>query len=136
MTAAAAIDRLRRLGVELTPRPGGRVHYRYPFAGPVPGEVAQLLDALREHKPEALALLEAERSAWPPESEDLKRRFGAAHAALYPFLGREVRHRSGEWGGRLVQVLGARAAVHVAGESHIRLVNPQELLPPREGALS
>jgi hypothetical protein len=132
--AAAAIDRLRRLGVELNPLPGGRLHYCYPHPGPMPSEAAPLLAELREHKPEALAVLEAERETSPEESSDCQRRFGAEHARLFPFLGRQVRHRSGDWGGRLVQVLGRRATVHVGGESTVRIVDPRELLPPSDTA--
>jgi hypothetical protein len=84
----------------------------------MPPEAAPLLAELREHKPEALAVLEAGRDVWPEESSDCQRRFGREHARLFPFLGRHVQHRSGEWGGRLVQVLGALEDPELEGGTH------------------
>ncbi len=99
--AAELLSALEAEGVEALPV-GDRLRLRR-------GEKlsADLVDAVRAHKGEILAELEAR--VWSPECLESARRFGSPSARLYPLLGLRVLTPRGP--GRLLQVLGRRAAV-------------------------
>ncbi len=84
----------------------------------------RLLEEVRTHKPELLALLSSE---WPQESLDYVKRFQHAAARLYPLLGKTVQTSRGT--GRLLQVLGRVAAVALEGRDDVTYLPWQEVFP-------
>ncbi len=121
MSARALLAELNRLGVELR-ADGDRLRY----AGPEETITEELLEKLKAHKAELLALLRRNRAAtpksqrlaatldtqssvWPQECLDAERRFGHRAARLYPLLNRRVQTSRGP--GKLWQVMAGRAGV-------------------------
>ena len=88
----------------------------------------RLLEEVRAHKPELLALLNSE---WPQESLDYVKRFQHAAARLYPLLGKTVHTSRGR--GRLLQVLGRAAAVALEGKDDVTYLPWQEVNPVISG---
>ncbi len=98
MKAQAVIETVVDAGGELTIS-GDRIRYRLPKDHP---EKERILAELREHKPEIIWLLsarplasspvcsEAAEGSWPPASLEAERRFGQAHARLFPFISKRV----------------------------------------------
>lgn len=67
---------------------------------------------------------------WPPVSLNAERRFGQAHAKLFPFIGRKVRTPHGP--GTLIQVFSERVTVVIESElSLCRFFRPAEIEPVR-----
>jgi hypothetical protein len=65
---------------------------------------------------------------WPPASLDAERRFGQAHAKLFPFIGRKVRTPAGP--GTLLQVFSERVTVLLDSElTHCTFFQPAEIEP-------
>lgn len=121
MTAEELLAEVEALGVivtldreELVLRPRSRLS-------------PELVDRLREHKPELLDLVELR--SWPAESQDAVRRFGQPCARLYPFIGRTILT---PWGpGRLLQVFSERATVALATTpGRASFFPPSDLRPP------
>lgn len=111
MTADSLIARVEAAGGHLEPR-GDRLRVQAPK--PLPDE---LVEALRQHKLEILARLQA---------QDYETRFGQPHARLFP-LPREVDTRYGA--GLLVQVFQGHAAVVIGGRAvfmdHCDVLSPR-----------
>ena len=102
---------------------------------PTPAEVDRALDVLREHKPEALALLGQQSSPppgppWPSECLAAERKFRIPSAKLYPLLNHVVLTPQGE--GILLQVFADRVEVHLRGESETCRFRPEQIAIPAD----
>ncbi len=107
---------------------GDRIRCRIP--DPTPHPVAEAVEVLRRHKPEALALLGRQSGPvseplWPPECLAAERKFGVPSAKLYPLLDHVV--LTPEGAGMLLQVFADRVQVHFQGESRTREFRPEEI---------
>jgi len=107
---------------------GDRILYSVPKGNP---EAQSLLAELRKHRERVMELLQqrdANQHEWPPESFEAERRFGQAHAKLFPFLGRKVRTPAGS--GTLIQVFADRVTVVLDTElSRCTFLRPTEIEP-------
>ena len=92
---------------------------------PTPAEVDRALDVLREHKPEALALLGRQ---WHPECLAAGRKFRVPSAKLYPLLNHLVWTPKGK--GTLLQVFSDRVTVHFKDEPQTREFRPEDIAIP------
>lgn len=114
---------------------GGRVrlegdHIRCRIPDPTPEPVAEAVEVLRRHKPEALALLGrqselAPEPQWPPESLAAERKFRIPSAKLYPLLNHLV--LTPEGAGILLQVFDDRVQVHFESEARTREFRPEQI---------
>ena len=127
MTVAQAVHAIESVGGQVRLK-GDRIRYRIPHPAPEP--VAEAVEILRRHKPEALALLGWQsdpdpESRWPPECLAAERKFRIPAAKLYPLLDHLV--LTPEGAGILLRVFDDRVAVHFRGESRTREFRPEEI---------
>ena len=113
MTVVEAVHTIKAVGGRVRLM-GDFIRCRIP--DPTPEPVAEALDVLRRHKPEALALLG--RQQWSPECLAAERKFRIPSAKLYPLLNHLV--LTPEGAGILLQVFGDCAQVHFKGEPRTR----------------
>lgn len=129
MSPLELLETLRRSGAEVIAE-GERLRVQAP-RGVLTEEIRR---ALAEQKVQLLAELSI-ASAWPPECLEAKRRFGVAHARLFPLLCRRVATPDGI--GELVQVFADRAAVRLDRDpGALAYFLPAEIHPSGAGAHS
>jgi len=87
----------------------------------------ELIDEVRDHKPELLHFL---RSEWPRQCLNAQKRWGNPHSILYPLIGKRISTSTGR--GQLLQVLNQVAAVHVEGHEKVSFVDWREVRPSPE----
>ncbi len=130
MTSHEIIARIEAGGGVLIPR-GGNIAYKLPPDMP-PAEIAALVEELRVHKAEILALLRQRQtpstgtSVWPLECYAARERFGQAAAFLFPLIGHRVQTSRGP--GRLEQVFAGRCTVVLDAEPEgLAIFRPEEI---------
>ncbi len=128
MTVAQAVHAIESVGGRVSLK-GDRIRCRIP--DPTPEPVAEAVEVLRRHKPEALALLGRQpgpdhpEPRWPPECLAAERTFCVPSAKLYPLLNHLVLTPEGP--GKLLSVFQDRVEVHLQGESKTRRFRPGEI---------
>lgn len=120
MTIAAAIDELRRINAI---RLAGNVQLQVRLPRPLPPALEPAVEALRQHRAEAVRLLQA--SAGSEESLAAERKFNIPTAKLYPLLDHLV--LTPEGAGILLQVFDDRVQVHLKGERRTREFRPGQI---------
>ena len=120
MTTAEAIDELRLINA-IRLADNARLQVRLP--SPLPPALEPAVEAIRQHRDEALHLLRA--LAWPPECLAAERKFGCPSPKLYPLLDHPV--LTPEGAGILLQVFADRVTVHFKGEPRTREFRPEQI---------
>jgi hypothetical protein len=120
MTISEAVHELQqRNAIRLDDN--SRLQVRLPK--PLPSALEPVVQALRQHRAEAVRLLRA--SAGPPERLAAERKFRIPSAKLYPLLDHLVLTPKGA--GILLQVFDDRVQVHLKGESRTREFRPEQI---------
>ena len=120
MTISEAVHELQqRKAIRLDGH--SRLEVRLPR--PLPQNLEPVVQALRQHRAEAVRLLQS--SAWPPECLAAERKFRIPAAALYPLLNHPVLTPAGT--GTLLQVFDDRVAVYFKGAPGTREFRPEEI---------
>ena len=127
MTVAQAVHAIESVGGRVRLK-GDRIRCRIP--DPTPEPVAEAVEVLRMHKPEALALLGRQSGPtpepqWSPECLAAERKFRIPSAKLYPLLNHLV--LTPEGAGILLQVFHDRVQVHFNGEPRTREFRPEQI---------
>ena len=133
MTVAQAVHTIESVGGRVRLK-GDRIRCRIPH--PTPEPVADALEVLRRHKPEALALLgwrssPAAEPRWSAECLAAECRFRIPAAKLYPLLNHLVLTPDGA--GILLQVFDDRVQVHLKGKRRTREFRPEEIAVSDDG---
>lgn len=125
MTTVEAIDELRRINA-IRLADNARIQVRLPR--PIPSALEPAVVAIRQHRAEAVRLLQA--SAWSPECLAAECKFRIPAAKLYPLLNHLVLTPAGA--GILVQVFDDRVQVHLKGEPRTREFRPEQIAIPAD----
>ena len=126
MTITKAIDELRRIDA-IRLADNARLQVRLP--DPIPPALEPAVEAIRQHRAEAVRLLRA--PAWSPECLAAERKFRIPAAKLYPLLDHLV--LTPEGAGILLQVFDDRVQVHFKGEPRTREFRPEQIAVPDDG---
>jgi hypothetical protein len=143
MSAGALLAELKRLGIEIE-ADDDRLRYAGPEEALAPG----LIERLKLHKVDLLALLhrgekdspegylaspiDVDALRWPAECLKAEHRFGCHAARLYPLLNEKVNTSRGP--GKLWQVFGGQAGVVLDGNpKQVEFVRPEEVRPIKQG---
>ncbi len=97
-----------------------------PITGGLPSALEPAMEAIRQHRDEALRLLQS--SAWSPECLAAGRKFNIPSAKLYPLLNHLV--LTPEGAGILLQVFDDRVQVHFESEARTREFRPEQIAVP------
>ena len=132
MTVAQAVHAIESVGGQVKLQ-GDRIRYRIPHPAPEP--VAEAVEILRQHKPEALALLgwqsgSATEPRWPAECLASEYKFRIPAARFYPLLNHLVLTPKGA--GTLLQVFDDRVQVLLRGERRARAFCPEQIAIPAD----
>jgi hypothetical protein len=119
MTVAQAVHAIQSVGGQVRLK-GDRIRCRIP--DPAPEPVAEAVEVLRRHKPEALALLGPK---WHPECLAAERKFRMPSAKLYPLLNHPVWTPTGK--GTLLQVFSNHVTVHFKNEPRTCEFRPEDI---------
>ena len=122
MTTVEAIDELRRIdAIRLTDNT--RLQVRLP--DPIPPALEPAVEAIRQHRAEAVRLLLLQAPAWSPACLAAECKFRIPAAKLYPLLNHLVLMPDGA--GILLQVFDDRVQVHIKGEPRTREFRPEDI---------
>lgn len=83
-----------------------------------------ILTRVREAKP---AILKALQDTWPPASMEAERRFGQAHAKLFPFIGKRVWTPAGT--GELLAAFAEQSEILPDGATKTVRVRTEDVSP-------
>ena len=120
MTISEAVHELQqRKAIRLDDH--SRLEVRLPR--PLPQNLEPVVQALRQHRAEAVRLLQT--SAWPSECLAAERQFRIPAARFYPLLDHEVLTPAGV--GILKQVFADRVQVHLKGERRTCQFRPEQI---------
>jgi hypothetical protein len=125
MTTAEAIDELRRIDA-IRLADNARLQVRLP--DPIPPSLEPAVEAIRQHRAEAVRLLQA--PAWSPECLAAECKFRIPAAKLYPLLNHRV--LTPEGAGILLQVFDDRVQVRLKDERLTREFSPEEIAVPAD----
>ena len=121
-----AIDELRRINA-IRLADNARLQVRLP--DPIPTALEPAVEAIRQHRAEAVRLLRA--PAWSPECLAAECKFRIPAAKLYPLLNHLVLTPDGA--GILLQVFDDSVHVHFKGQPRMREFRPEEIAVSDDG---